>query len=166
MSPRISLIAAVAKNGVIGVRGRIPWRLSADLRRFKRLTMGHVLLMGRRTFESIGRPLPGRRTVVLSRSGPVSQGVETAGDVDAALRLVSGAAEVFVAGGEEIYTLLLPRADRLLITWVDAAPEGDASWPDTPWDDFRVVEECSLPADDENQHASRFVVYERVAARR
>lgn len=157
---RVSLIAAVAKNGVIGDRGRIPWRLSDDLRRFKNLTLGHVLLMGRRTFDSIGRPLPGRRTIVLSRSTERSpEGVEVARDVDQALRLAAPAEEVFVAGGEEIYRLLLPRADRLLITWVDAAPPGDARWPEVDWPQFELVEASAHAADDRNQHASRFEIY-------
>jgi dihydrofolate reductase len=160
--PRISLIAAVARNGVIGDRGRIPWHLSADLRRFKRLTLGHVLLMGRRTFESIGKPLPGRRTIVLSRAGKVPAGVEVASDVEEALCMAAGAREVFVAGGEEVYRRLLPRADRLLITWVDASPPGDARWPEVDWGRFRLVEEHVHPADANNQHESRFAAYERV----
>jgi dihydrofolate reductase len=162
---RVSLIAAVANNGVIGDGGRIPWRLSDDLRRFRRLTMGHVLLMGRRTFESIGGPLPGRRTIVLSRRGAAAvtafAGVETARDVEEALRVAAAATEVFVAGGEEIYRLLMPRADRLLVTWVDAAPPGDAHWPAVPWERFELVEETHHPADERNQFASRFAVYER-----
>jgi dihydrofolate reductase len=160
----VSLIVAVARNGVIGAGGRLPWHLSDDLRRFKRLTMGHVLLMGRRTFESIGRPLPGRRTIVLSRSDWRAEGVETARDPEQALELAAGAPEIFVAGGEEVYRCLMPLADRLLVTWVDALPSGDAYWPEIPWDQFRVVEECEQPADDRNRYASRFVVYERVAA--
>jgi dihydrofolate reductase len=159
---RISLIAAVASNGVIGDRGRIPWRLADDLRRFQRLTMGHVLLMGRRTFVSIGRPLPGRRTIVLSRGGAAIPEVETARDAEDALRLAAAAPEVFVAGGEEVYRLMLPRADRLLLTWVEAAPTGDAHWPPVPWERFELVEETRHPADGRNQYPSRFAVYERV----
>ncbi|HUP24468.1 MAG TPA: dihydrofolate reductase [Thermoanaerobaculia bacterium] len=155
---------AVARNGVIGADGRLPWHLPDDLRRFKRLTLGHVLLMGRKTFESIGKPLPGRRTIVLSRSDWRAEGVETARDSEQALELAAGAPEIFVAGGEEVYRRLLPLADRLLVTWVDASPAGDAHWPEVPWDQFRVVEESEQPADDRNRHASRFVVYERVAA--
>lgn len=162
---RVSLIAAVAKNGVIGDRGRVPWRLSDDLRRFQRLTLGHVLLMGRRTFDSIGRPLPGRRTIVLSRSADWSaEGVEVARDVDQALRLAAPAPELFVAGGEEIYRLLLPRADRLLITWVEAAPPGDARWPEVEWEQFERVEESTHAADERNQHDTRFEVYHRRSA--
>ena len=147
---------------MIGDRGRIPWRLRDDLRRFKRLTLGHVLLMGRRTFESIGRPLPGRRTIVLSRSGGVgSHGVEVARSVEEALRLAVGAPELFVAGGEEVYRLLLPRADRLLITFVEASPPGDARFPEIDWASFALVEETRHPADERNEHESRFAVYER-----
>lgn len=147
---------------MIGSGGRLPWHLSDDLRRFKRLTLGHVLLMGRKTFESIGKPLPGRRTIVLSRSGWLAEGVETARDSEQALELAAGAPEIFVAGGEEVYRRLLPLADRLLVTWVDAFPSGDAHWPEVPWDQFRVVEESEQSADERNQYASRFVVYERL----
>jgi len=127
---RISLIAALARNRVIGVRNTLPWRLSDDLKRFKTITMGHTLLLGRKTFESIGRPLPGRTSIVLTRqpSYAVPDGVLTAPDFRSALELAAGS-ELFVAGGAEVYELALPFADRLLLTRIDADYEGDAYFP-------------------------------------
>jgi len=134
--PVIALIAAVAKNGVIGAAGALPWRLSSDLKHFKAATMGKPLVMGRKTFESIGGPLPGRTTVVVSRGHNFAPaGVAVAADVDEALKLAaaaaraSGADEIVVAGGGEIYGQTIGRAARLYITEVDLAPEGDARFP-------------------------------------
>src|SRR5215216_4384675 len=120
---RISLIAAVAENGVIGRQGQLPWRLSDDLRRFKRLTMGHTIIMGRRTWESIGRALPGRRAVVVTRQDnyPVRDAsVSVVGSIDEALQVAetAGDPEAFIIGGSEVYRAALSRADRLYITIV------------------------------------------------
>ncbi len=127
-------IAAVARNGVIGADGAIPWRLPGDLPRFKRLTSGHVLIMGRRTYDSIGRPLPGRTTVVLTRDRSWhADGVQVAYAIEEALQ---HAAEldpqgpVFIAGGGDIYRAALAATDRLEITEVDAEPDGDATFPE------------------------------------
>lgn len=159
---RLSLIAAVARNGTIGVDGRLPWRLSADLRRFKELTLGHTLLMGRKTYDSIGRPLPGRRNVVLSRDPAFAPaGVEVVRSVAEALAAVAGDAEVFCAGGGELYRLFLPEADRLLLTHVDAEVEGDVRFPAIDPGAWRVVAEESLPAGERDQYATVFRVYER-----
>ena len=130
MPPRISLVAAVARNGVIGDSGRLPWHLPEDLKRFKALTLGHVMIMGRRTHESIGRPLPGRRTIVVSRqAGLAFPGVEVAASLEAAIALAGDVPEIFVVGGGEIYAQALPLAHRLLLTEVDATPGGDAFFP-------------------------------------
>src|SRR5438128_8661840 len=113
---RISIIVAVAENGVIGRGGMLPWRLSDDLRRFKQLTMGHTIVMGRKTWESIGRALPGRRNVVVSRqAGYAAAGTEVVGSLDDAIALAeaAGETELFVIGGAEIYRLAMPRAERL-----------------------------------------------------
>lgn len=129
----VTAIAAVARNGVIGAAGDIPWRIAEDWARFKRLTLGHVLVMGRKTYQSIGRPLPGRTTVVLTRD-PTWQvdGVLSLADVDAAIdyaqQLRPGRA-VFIAGGADIYRAAWPRTTRLEITLVDAAPAGDTFFP-------------------------------------
>jgi dihydrofolate reductase len=125
-------IAAVARNGVIGSGNDIPWRISEDWARFKALTMGHVLIMGRRTYDSIGRPLPGRTTVVVTRDPDwCADGVQVARDLDEAFAQ-AGALDpdkVFVAGGGQIYAATWSRLDRLEITEVDAEPEGDVRFP-------------------------------------
>lgn len=130
---RISLIAAVARNGVIGRDGGMPWHLPDELRRFKATTMGHTLVMGRRTFDGIGRVLPGRRTIVLTRD-PAWQhaDVEVAHSFPEAVSLAGPADEVFVAGGAQVYAEALPYAHRLVITEVDDDPEGDTYFPE--WD--------------------------------
>ena len=129
-SPRLTLIVARARNGVIGRDGALPWRLPEDLAFFKRTTMGHPIVMGRATWASIGRPLPGRRNIVLSRqAGFAAAGAEVATSLDEALSRCAGAAEVFVIGGAQLYRDALPRADRLLVTEIDADFDGDTHWP-------------------------------------
>ncbi|MGD0184929.1 MAG: dihydrofolate reductase [Roseiarcus sp.] len=135
-APIIALIAAVARNGVIGAGDALPWRLSSDLKRFKALTMGKPLIMGRKTFQSIGRALPGRATIVITRDeGFACEGVEIASDIESALRLAgmkaraAGVDEIIVAGGGEIYAQTIARAGRLYVTEVALAPEGDAFFP-------------------------------------
>lgn len=127
---RITLVVAVSDNGVIGRDGRLPWRLPEDLRRFRELTMGKPLLMGRRTCESIGRPLPGRRNIVISRRpGLEIGGCEVAPSPEAALELVDEAGEAMVIGGEVIYRHFLPQAQRIHRTRVHTTLEGDAFFP-------------------------------------
>lgn len=123
---RRSIIVAVAENGVIGVDNALPWRLPADLQRFKRLTMGHHLIMGRKTFESIGRPLPGRTTVVLTRGDFAAPGVVVARSLDEAFAAARDDDEPFVCGGAEIYALALPGADRVYLTRIERDYQGDA----------------------------------------
>lgn len=126
-------IVAVARNGVIGSGGAVPWRLSGDLPRFKRLTMGHVMIMGRKTFDSIGRPLPGRTTIVVTRNPTWSaEGVGVASSWDDALQSATGLdpdGPVFVVGGGQIYRAAWTDTDRLEVTEVDQAPAGDATFP-------------------------------------
>jgi dihydrofolate reductase len=123
------LIAAVGRNGVIGRDNDLPWRIREDLQRFKRLTLGHTLVMGRKTYDSIGRPLPGRTTIVVTRQpGWSAAGVQVANSLDEALKLADGI-DVYVAGGGEIYRLALPLADRLELTEVDQSPDGDVTFP-------------------------------------
>lgn len=137
---RISLIAAVARNGVIGRDGGMPWHLPDELRHFKDTTMGHTLVMGRRTFDSIGRALPGRRTVVVTRDPSWQHaGVEAAHSFAEAIALAGPADEVFVAGGAQVYAEAMPFAHRLVITEVDAEPEGDTWFPAWARDEWREV---------------------------
>jgi dihydrofolate reductase len=162
MSPTVSLVAAVARNGVIGRDNGLAWHLSSDLKRFKALTMGKPMLMGRRTWDSIGRPLPGRRTLVLTRDrGFRAEGAETVHDWDAALAAAAGT-ELMVVGGAEIYALALPQADRLHLTEVEAEPEGDVRFPAFDRARFRETFREPHPAGPRDEHAFAFVDWERV----
>ena len=139
----VTILAAIARNGVIGVDGGLPWHLPDDLRRFKEATLGHVIVMGRRTYESIGRPLPGRTTVVVTRKDdwrPGAEHVLVAHGIPEALALASEVDdEVFVVGGAQIYAETLPVADRLEITLVDREPAGDTLFPAVDWSEWREV---------------------------
>ena len=140
---RISLIAAMGSNRAIGIDNGLPWRLPADLRRFKALTMGHVLVMGRKTFESVGRPLPGRTNIVVTRRPDyASPGIEVAHSVEDALERAvrSEAAEVFIAGGEEIFRQTLDRADRMHLTWIEKDFPGDTFFPEFDESSWRLTE--------------------------
>ena len=130
--PRVTLLAAVAGNGVIGRDGALPWHLSEDLKRFKALTMGHAIVMGRKTHESIGRLLPGRRSIIVTRQpGYRVEGATVAHSLPAALAAARGDDEVFVIGGGEVYIAALPLADRLELTEIGRDFDGDARFP--PW---------------------------------
>ena len=136
--PVISLVAAMARNRVIGAGNRLPWHLPEDLKHFKRLTMGAPVIMGRKTHESIGKALPGRRNIVVTRRrGAHWDGCEAASSLDAALALAGDAPEAFVIGGAELYRLALPRADRLYLTLLDAAYAGDTLFPEFDPADWR-----------------------------
>jgi len=133
----VTMIVAVGRNGVIGDGAAMPWHLSDDLKYFKRTTMGHPMVMGRRTFDSMG-VLPGRRSIVVTRQEDWSHpGVETAHSLDEALALAGPADEVFVVGGGEVYRLAMPFASRLLVTEVDQSPEGSVTFPDIDAADWR-----------------------------
>jgi dihydrofolate reductase len=160
----ISLIAAVASNSTIGHRGRLPWRLTDDLARFKRITLGHTVLMGRKTWESLGRPLSGRRNVVLTRDASfAAPGCEVVHSVGEGRALATGG-ELFVIGGAAVYAAFLPFADRLCITHVDADVPGDATFPAIDLRQWRVVEETPGKVDRRNPLPHRFVVYARAAS--
>ncbi len=123
----ITILVAASENGVIGRQGQMPWRLSSDLKRFRRLTMGHAIIMGRKTFESIGRPLPGRQTIVLTRNLDWKHdGVQVAQTPMEALSLVPSSSAVFVVGGGEVYSQFLPWTSRIELTLVKATLDGDA----------------------------------------
>jgi len=158
---RISLIAAHSANRVIGLDNGLPWRLPPDTRRFKRLTVGHTMIMGRKTFDSIGRPLPGRINIVVTRdAGWSAPGVLVAHSVDEALEM-AGDCEIFVAGGAEIYRQTLDRADRLQITRIDRDFEGDTFFPEIDPADWRLVSREDHPATPEIPFSYSFLVYDR-----
>lgn len=163
--PRITLVAAIARNGVIGRDNGLIWHLRSDLRRFKALTMGKPMLMGRKTFDSIGRPLPGRRSLVLTRDRSLAiPGVETVHGWEAALA-AAGADELMVVGGAEIYALALPHAARLHLTEVEDAPEGDVYFPAFDRSAFRETARESHPAGEHDAFPFAFVDWERVPGR-
>lgn len=158
----LAMIVAVADNGVIGRGGGLPWRLSADLRRFKRLTMGHHLIVGRRTWDELGRPLPGRTLVVLTRDPTFrASGATVVHTLDEALAVAAGDDEPFVGGGAEIYRLAMPRVARLYLTRVRTSAAGDTVLDPLDLSGWRLVERTHQPADDRNQHPCDFETWER-----
>lgn len=154
----VTIVAAVARNGIIGVDGRLPWRLPDDLRRFKKLTLGHVLVMGRKTYESIGHPLPGRTTVVVTRNARWDSGsdevVVAAGVPEAIAAATAIDDEVFVVGGAQVYAAALPVTHRIELTLVDAEPDGDTTFPDVDWGEW-------LELGREEGDGVAYVTYER-----
>jgi dihydrofolate reductase len=159
--PRIALIVAMARNRVIGKGGALPWRLPEDLKRFRSLTMGHPIIMGRKTYDSIGRPLPGRRNIVISRQpGLVIDGVETAASLQAALKMVADAGEVFVIGGQQIYQAALPIADRIELTRIDRDFEGDVLFPEIDPEQW-IESQCEAGQNAESGLKYQFVRLER-----
>ena len=158
----ISLIVAMSEDRVIGRDGTMPWRLSADLRRFKQITMGHHMLMGRKTFDSIGRALPGRTTVVISRSATYDDpNIRVARSLDEAIEIAANDSEVFVVGGAQIYNLALPQVDRIYLTRVHATIEGDTFFPKVDWDAWKLFESEKHEADEKNDFDVSFLTYDR-----
>ena len=172
MTREVVIVAAVGSNNVIGQDNGLPWRLGSDLRHFRALTLGKPVIMGRKTFESIGKPLPGRATIVVTRdSAFAAEGVEVAhslADAFACAERVAemlGADEIIVAGGGEIYAQAMPRAARLEITEVDAAPSGDAVFPAIERDVWSEICREPHPSSDRDEHAFTFVTYRRRMSR-
>lgn len=168
MTRPLTLIAAVADNGVIGRDNRLIWRLKSDLRRFRDLTWGKPMLMGRKTFESIGRPLPGRETLVLTRDPAfAAEGVHVAHGWDEAVARAEtlaesmGASEIAVVGGADIYALALPHAHRVYLTQVHVAPEGDTLFPSFDRSAFREVRRKDHPPGPDDEHPFTFLDLER-----
>jgi dihydrofolate reductase len=166
---RLAVIVAAAENAVIGRNNALPWHLPEDLRYFKKVTMGKPIVMGRKTFESIGRPLPGRANIVITRNpGFQAEGVRVVASLEEALQLaeniavIDGAQELVVIGGAEIYKAAIPRADRLYITEVHASVEGDACLPPIEWSDWQEVGRERYPAQHPNPYDYSFVVYEHL----
>lgn len=161
----ISLIVAMAEDRAIGIENRLPWHLPADLRHFRDTTMGSPLIMGRLTHESIGRPLPGRRNIIVSRDPDYrAEGCEVVGSVEAALAAAAGAGEVFVMGGASLYAQLMPRCDRLYLTLVEGRFTADAYFPGIEPGEWREIAREDHAPDADNPHPYSFRVLERVGA--
>lgn len=168
---RVALIWAMSDNLVIGRDNKLPWHLPNDLKYFKRLTTGKPVIMGRKTYDSIGRPLPNRVNIVITRdAGFKADGIKVVHNLDAAIELaeaettISGAEEVIVMGGAEIYAQSLPRADRLYTTFVHANVDGDAFFPEVDWAAFDEVARERFEADGPNPYDYSFTVWDKKAA--
>lgn len=158
---RVYLVAAVASNGVIGAGNRMPWHLPGDLRHLKALTLGHPVIMGRKTYESIGKPLPGRENIVVSRTpGLEIAGVNIASSLEGALALCAGQSVAFILGGGELYKASLPLADGLVLTEIHASYDGDTRFPQ--WDRSAFRETQRRPQTTADGPAFDFVLYERI----
>lgn len=154
----LSIVVAAAENDVIGDRNALPWRLPDDLKRFKAVTMGKPVLMGRKTFESIGKPLSGRTNIVMTRDTSLRlDGCITASSIDDALLAAGSAAEVMVIGGAELYRQVLPRTDVIYLTRVHADIAGDTRFPEVVWDDWLELESEYHRADERHAHAFTFL---------
>lgn len=160
----ISIIVATSMNNVIGAHGKLPWRLPDDLKRFKRLTMGKPIVMGRLTWESIGRPLPGRQNIVLTRRADfAAQGCDVVPSPADAIVVAADSAEIMIIGGGQVYELFLPQAGRLYLTRVHAEIDGDAFFPEIKEDIWRLIDCEAHEANDSNEFAFDFKTYERRA---
>lgn len=160
---KISMVAAMANNRVIGKDNDMPWHMPADLKHFKKVTLGKPVIMGRKTFESIGRPLPGRKNIVISRSGQISfEGVEVAKDPSQAIELAGDVDEVMIIGGGHVYTHFLPLADTLYLTHIELNVDGDTCFPDYEQvANWTIVDDEFHHADDNNPYNYRFVTYHK-----
>ena len=151
-TPKLALIVAVSENNVIGVNDDLPWRLSADLKRFKSLTMGHAIVMGRKTFDSIGRLLPGRKTVIITRNPDFKfEGAVVVHSIDEALNACCDQETAFLTGGAEIYRLAMPLVDEIYLTRVHTEIEGDTFLPEIDWDQFELIDTEAFQADEKNE---------------
>ena len=160
--PRLSLIVAMAKNRVIGADNRIPWHLPNELKLFKSLTMGHHIVMGRKTYESIGRLLPGRTTVIVTRQKDyVVPGAIVAHSVAEAITACNGDDEIFVIGGADLFRETLPIADRLYLTTVDAEPEGDTFMPEFDSGEWKETSAQAFEKDEKHAYPYRLAVLDR-----
>jgi len=149
------------QNRLIGAENGLPWHLPADFKHFKEVTLGKPVLMGRKTFESIGRPLPGRKNIVISRSGFRADGVESVDSIDAGLELVADAEEVMIIGGANIYEQTISRAEKMYLTHVDASCEGDAWFPEINDNDWSVIDQQLVEADEKNNYSFMIATYQR-----
>jgi len=167
----IALVVAVASNGVIGDQGSMPWHIPSDLKRFKRDTLGKPIIMGRKTYQSIGRPLPDRLNIVVSRSGFCVDGTTHATDLESALFIAQGwarehgALEICVIGGGQIYAEIMARASKLYVTHVKGEPDGDTRFPEISSEEWQVVASEAYAKDARDSAATEYRVYERKPAK-
>ncbi len=167
MNSNIALVAGIAQNGVIGFEGAMPWQLSTDLKRFKAITMGKPIIMGRKTYQSIGKPLPGRLNVVVSRSGFTAENCALARNLEEAIEISQNwaeknqAEEICVIGGGEIYRQSLPLADRLYVTHILTEPVGDTNFPPIEENNWKVLSREHVPKGKKDSAETIFVIYER-----
>ncbi len=160
---KISIIVAAAENGVIGKGNELPWRLSEDLKHFKKTTLGKPVVMGRKTYESVGRPLPGRRNIIITRDTAYSaEGCEVAHSLAEAIAKAGDVEEVMILGGGQIYGEALPVVNRMYLTRVNARPEGDAFFPHLNESEWKEVNRREHPADEKNDHACTFLTLDRI----
>lgn len=159
----ISMIAAMAKNNVIGIKNGLPWDLPADMKHFRETTSGKTVIMGARTFESIGRALPKRRNIVVTLDkNQIAEGAEIAFSLDEAIESCKNEEEVMIIGGASIYRQFLPKAQRVYLTVIDGEFEGDAFFPEMNMNKWKIVNEEKHEADEKNSHPYTFKVFERV----
>lgn len=168
MTPPLVLVAAVAENSVIGKDNRLPWHLTSDLKRFRALTMGKPMIMGRKNFQSIGRPLPGRETIVVTRDTDfTADGVHIVHGLDDALACARGhaatmqAEEIILAGGSELYAALLEKVDNMHLTFVDLSPDGDTFFPPVDWSQWVEESRARPPKEEKDDTTFTFVDYRR-----
>ncbi len=162
---RINIVVAISNNGIIGRDGGLPWRIPADLKQFKAVTMGHPLIMGRRTHESIGRVLPGRLNIVVSQQPQrIHPGCEIAESFDAALACAGDAAEVMVVGGARLYAAAIDMARRIYLTEVHVDIEGDTVFPQIDWSEWQELSRYRYRADADNEYDYSFVTFDRISA--
>lgn len=167
MKPVISIIAAIAENRVIGRDNTLPWHLPADLRRVRELTTGHHIILGRKNYESLNKPLPNRVNVVITRNSDYqAPGCVVAHSLEEALILSERDSEIFIFGGAELYAQTLTIADRMYLTLVHAVVSGDTYFPDINWDDWHEVAHERHEPDEKHPYAYTFLTFERVAAKR
>lgn len=162
---KLSLVVAMDKNRVIGVDGGLPWKLSSDLKYFRDITLGKPIIMGRKTHDSIGRPLPGRQNIVITRNPEyTAEGCDVVTSIEAALELVKDEPEVMMVGGASLYVDILPETDQLYMTEVHAEVEGDTWFPEIDAEQWQELSRTEFTADEKNDHDYSFVVYERVTS--
>jgi dihydrofolate reductase len=158
----ISIIAALAKNRIIGKNNKLPWNLPADLKHFKKLTLGKPIIMGQKTFESIGRPLPGRANIILSLDENFKpQGCIVANSIEEVLKILEHEKEIMIAGGASIYKQFLPLANKMYLTLIDANFEGDTYFPEFNWEDWEVIERIENQSDKENPYKYTILTLQR-----